>query len=151
MFISTSEELRRFCERAASSSVLAVDTEFLRERTYRPRLCLIQLATSADDIAAVDPLAISDLSPVVELFENPAITKVFHACSQDLEVIDGSLGCVPAPLFDTQLAAAFLGQRMQLGYGGLVEAYTGVRLAKAESLTDWSRRPLDPEQLTLTP
>lgn len=148
LFISTSEELRRFCERAASSSVLAVDTEFLRERTYRPRLCLIQLATSADDIAAVDPLAISDLSPVVELFENPAITKVFHACSQDLEVIDGSLGCVPAPLFDTQLAAAFLGQRMQLGYGGLVEAYTGVRLAKAESLTDWSRRPLDPDQLT---
>lgn len=148
MFISTPEELRAFCDRASSSKVLAVDTEFLRERTYHPRLCLIQLATSADDIAAVDPIAIRDLSPVAELFRNPSITKVLHASSQDLEVIDGALGCVPDPLFDTQLAAAFLGQRMQLGYGALVEAYTGVHLAKAESLTDWSRRPLDAEQLS---
>ena len=147
MFISTSEELARFCERASSSRVLAVDTEFLRERTYHPRLCLLQLAISPDDIAAVDPIAIRDLSPVARLFQDPAITKVIHACSQDLEVLDGALGCVPAPLFDTQVAAAFLGHRMQLGYGPLVEAYTGVHLAKAESLTDWSRRPLDPEQL----
>ena len=127
--------------------VLAVDTEFLRERTYRPRLCLIQLATSADDIAAVDPIAIRDLSPIARLFEDPSIVKILHACSQDLEVIDGAMGCVPSPMFDTQLAAAFLGHRMQLGYGALVESYTGVHLAKAESLTDWSRRPLDPEQL----
>ncbi|WP_154027535.1 ribonuclease D [Olsenella uli] len=148
MFISTPEELRAFCDRASSSKVLAVDTEFLRERTYHPRLCLIQLATSPDDIAAVDPLVLEDLSPVAELFRNPSIVKVIHACSQDLEVIDGTLGCVPEPMFDTQLAAAFLGHRMQLGYGALVESYTGVHLAKAESLTDWSRRPLDPEQLT---
>lgn len=147
LFISTSEELERFCERASSCPVLAVDTEFLRERTYRPKLCLIQLATSADDIAAVDPIAIRDLSPIADLFKNPAIVKVIHACSQDLEVIDGAMGCVPSPMFDTQLAAAFLGHRMQLGYGPLVESYTGVRLPKAESLTDWSRRPLDPEQL----
>ena len=147
MFISTSEELARFCERASSSRVLAVDTEFLRERTYHPRLCLLQLAISPDDIAAVDPIAIRDLSPVARLFQDPAITKVIHACSQDLEVLDVALGCVPTPLFDTQVAAAFLGHRMQLGYGPLVEAYTGVHLAKAESLTDWSRRPLDPEQL----
>ena len=90
MFISTSEELERFCERAAPSSVLAVDTEFLREKTFRPKLCLIQLATSPDDIAAVDPLAIADLSPIAELFTNPSITKVLHACGQDLEVIDGA-------------------------------------------------------------
>lgn len=147
MFISTSAELERFCERASSSKLLAVDTEFLRERTYHPRLCLLQLSTSADDIAAVDPIAISDLSPVAELFLDPSITKVIHACSQDLEVIDGTLGCVPQPLFDTQVAAAFLGQRMQIGYGPLVEAYTGVHLPKTESLTDWSRRPLEPEQL----
>lgn len=147
LFISTYEELERFCERASSSPVLAVDTEFLRERTYRPRLCLIQLATSADDIAAVDPIAIRDLSPIARLFEDPSIVKIVHACSQDLEVIDGAMGCVPSPMFDTQLAAAFLGHRMQLGYGALVESYTGVHLAKAESLTDWSRRPLDPEQL----
>ncbi len=148
LFISTYDELVSFCERAASSKVLAVDTEFLRERTYRPKLCLIQLATSADDIVAVDPLAISDLTPVAELFKNPSITKILHACSQDLEVIDGAMGCVPSPMFDTQVAASFLGHRMQMGYGALVEAYTGVHLAKAESLTDWSRRPLDPEQLT---
>ncbi len=148
LFISTYDELVSFCERAASSKVLAVDTEFLRERTYRPKLCLIQLATSADDIVAVDPLAISDLTPLAELFKNPSITKILHACSQDLEVIDGAMGCVPSPMFDTQVAASFLGHRMQMGYGALVEAYTGVHLAKAESLTDWSRRPLDPEQLT---
>lgn len=148
LFISTPGELAAFCERAASSNVLAIDTEFLRERTYRPRLCLLQLATSANDTAAVDPLALQNLSPVACLFTNPAITKVLHACSQDLEVIDGELGCVPSPIFDTQVAAAFLGQRMQLGYGALVEAYTGVHLAKTESLTDWSRRPLDPEQLS---
>lgn len=147
MFISTSEELERFCERASTSPVLAVDTEFLRERTYRPRLCLIQLATAEGEIAAVDPIAIHDLEPVARLFRDNSIVKVLHACSQDLEVIDGALGCVPSPMFDTQLAAAFLGHRMQLGYGALVESYTGVHLPKAESLTDWSRRPLDPEQL----
>lgn len=147
LFISTTEELERFCEQASQSSVLAVDTEFLRERTYRPRLCLIQLATSPDNIAAVDPLAIDDLEPIARLFRDNRIVKVLHACSQDLEVIDGAMGCVPSPMFDTQLAAAFLGHRMQLGYGALVEAYTGVHLPKAESLTDWSRRPLDPEQL----
>ena len=147
MFVSTPEDLAAFCERASSSPVLAVDTEFLRERTYHPRLCLIQLSTSADDIVAVDPLALDDLEPVARLFRDPSITKVIHACSQDLEVIDGTLGCVPAPLFDTQVAAAFLGHRMQMGYGPLVESYTGVHLPKTESLTDWSRRPLEPEQL----
>ena len=147
MFISTSEELAAFCERASSSKVLAIDTEFLRERTYHPRLCLLQLASSPEDIALVDPIAIRDLSPVASLFKDPAITKVIHSCSQDLEVLDGAMGCVPEPLFDTQVAASFLGHRMQLGYGPLVESYTGVHLAKAESLTDWSRRPLEPEQL----
>lgn len=147
LFISTSEELAAFCERASSSKVLAVDTEFLRERTYHPRLCLLQLASSPEDIALVDPIAIRDLSPVASLFKDPAITKVIHSCSQDLEVLDGAMGCVPEPLFDTQVAASFLGHRMQLGYGPLVESYTGVHLAKAESLTDWSRRPLEPEQL----
>jgi ribonuclease D len=146
VFISKPDELESFCDRARSSKVLAVDTEFLRERTYRPRLCLLQLAT-ADEIAAVDPLAMDDLSCVSALLTDTSITKVLHACSQDLEVLDGTLDVVPDPVFDTQLAAAFLGQRMQLGYGALVEAYTGVHLAKAESLTDWSRRPLDPEQL----
>ncbi|MCH3943295.1 MAG: ribonuclease D [Atopobiaceae bacterium] len=146
MFISDSTTLASFCERAADAKVLAVDTEFLRERTFYPKLCLIQLSTEAE-IAAVDPLAIEDLAPLEALLGDDSITKVFHACSQDLEVIGGTLGVFPHPVFDTQLAAAFLGRRMQLGYGPLVEAYTGVHLPKAESLTDWSRRPLDEKQL----
>ncbi len=146
MYISDYEELAAFCERAKTSRVIAIDTEFLRERTYHPRLCLIQVGTH-DETAAIDPLAIEDMSPLVRLLEDTSITKVFHACTQDMEVILSSLGCIATPVFDTQLAAAFLGQRQQIGYGALVEEYCGVRLAKAESLTDWSRRPLDPEQL----
>lgn len=146
MYLSTPEELRAFCERAASSKVLAVDTEFLREKTYYPKLCLVQVA-AGDDIVAIDPIAIKDLSPLAALFEDPAVTKVFHACSQDLEVILDGMGCMCAPVFDTQVAAAFLGMRQQISYGALVEAYCDVHLPKAESLTDWSRRPLDPEQL----
>ncbi len=146
MYLSTQAELASFCERAASSRVLAVDTEFLREKTFYPKLCLVQVA-AGDDIAAIDPLLIEDLSPLARLFEDPSITKVLHACSQDLEVILDGMGVVCAPVFDTQLAAAFLGMRQQVSYGSLVEAYCGVHLPKAESLTDWSRRPLDAEQL----
>ena len=146
MYISDATELSAFCERAAGTKVLAVDTEFLREKTFYPKLCLIQVATS-DESAAVDPILIDDLSSLVALLEDDGITKVFHACTQDLEVIQHALGCVPRPIFDTQVAAAFLGYRQQIGYGALVESCCGVRLPKAESLTDWSRRPLDPEQL----
>ena len=146
MYLSTQDELAAFCERAASSKVLAVDTEFLRERTYFPKLCLVQVSTGSE-IAAIDPILIEDLSPLARLFEDPTITKVFHACSQDLEVILDGMGCSCAPVFDTQVAAAFLGMRQQASYGALVEAYCGVCLPKAESLTDWSQRPLDPEQL----
>lgn len=146
MYLSTHDQLEAFCARAAGSKVIAVDTEFLREKTYFPKLCLVQVSFG-DEIAAIDPLAIDDLSPLARLFEDRSVTKVFHACSQDLEVILDGMGCVCAPVFDTQLAAAFLGLRQQVSYGALVEAYCGVRLPKAESLTDWSRRPLDPEQL----
>ena len=147
MYLSTSSELAEFCERAASAKVIAVDTEFLRERTFFPKLCLVQIS-AAGDIAAIDPILIDDLSPLVELLGDATVTKVFHACSQDLEVLLDGLGVSCAPVFDTQLAAAFLGLRQQISYASLVESYCGVRLPKAESLTDWSRRPLDPEQLT---
>lgn len=146
MYISEYQDLKAFCDRAASSRILAVDTEFLREKTYHPKLCLIQIATH-DESACVDPLAIDDLSPLRDLLVDERITKVFHACTQDLEVILHAMGVVAAPVFDTQLAAAFLGLRQQVGYAVLVEHYTGVRLPKADSLTDWSRRPLDDEQL----
>lgn len=146
MYISTPNELVEFCERARSHKVLAVDTEFLRERTYHPQLCLIQVATR-DEAVAIDPLLIDDLSPLAELLEDQSSTKVFHACDQDLEVIYSAMGIVPTPVFDTQLAAAFLGHRMQMGYGALVQAYQGLRLDKEAGLTDWSRRPLDADQL----
>lgn len=146
LYLTTQAELDDFCVEAKKARVLAVDTEFMREKTYYPQLCLVQVAAGST-IAAVDPIAIEDLSPLTALLADEAIVKVFHACSQDLEVLYDALGVVCAPVFDTQIAAAFLGLRTQLGLGQLVEAYTGVHLAKAESLTDWSRRPLDPEQL----
>lgn len=146
MLITTDEQLEAFAERASASEVLAIDTEFMREKTYSPRLCLLQMATD-DEQVAVDPFAVSRVEPLRALFSDPSITKVLHACSQDMEVILQYCGVLPRPLFDTQIAAAFLGDHYQIGYGPLVEAYTGVCLPKAESLTDWTRRPLDAAQL----
>ncbi len=146
MFLSSDDDVKKFCERARGKRVLAVDTEFLRERTYHPKLCLIQVATH-DEVAAIDALCVGDLSPLADLFEDESITKVFHACDQDLEVILDHMGVLPRPVFDTQLAASFLGHRMQMGYGALVQTFEGVHLAKADGLTDWSKRPLDDEQL----
>ena len=146
LFIQDGQTLRAFCERAAASHILAVDTEFLREKTYYPKLCLIQLGTH-DEVVAVDPLLIHDLSPIRALFEDSSITKIFHACSQDLEVIAHAIGGTCGPVFDTQIAASFLGMRQQVSYASLVEAYEHVHLPKAESLTDWSQRPLDDNQL----
>ena len=146
MYLSTQDQLEDFCRQIEGEKVIAVDTEFLREKTYYPKLCLVQVG-AGELTAAIDPLLIEDLTPLAKIFEDATVTKVFHACGQDLEVILDGMGCVCAPVFDTQLAAAFLGMRQQVSYGSLVEAYCGVRLPKAESLTDWSRRPLDPEQL----
>ncbi len=146
MYISTSDELSAFCERIGNEPVIAVDTEFLRERTYYPKLCLVQVGTPTE-IGAIDPILIEDLSPLAHIFADERVTKVFHACGQDLEVILDGMSVTCASVFDTQVAAAFLGMRQQVSYASLVEAYAGVRLPKAESLTDWSRRPLDPEQL----
>lgn len=146
MYLSTQEELKAYCDEASTCRVVAVDTEFLREKTYFPRLCLIQV-NAGGNIAAIDPILIEDLSLLAAIFEDPDVVKVFHACSQDLEVLWDGMGCVCRNVFDTQVAAAFLGFRQQIGYGPLVDAYCGVSLPKAEALTDWSQRPLDPEQL----
>lgn len=146
-YIFCEDDLAVFCERAVFSKILAVDTEFLRERSYYPKLCLIQLAVP-QEVAVVDPLRIKDLGALKELLADERIVKIFHACSQDLEVIQDALDCVPKPVFDTQVGAAFLGMRQQVGYGCLVERFCGVHLPKAEALSDWSRRPLDEEQLS---
>ena len=147
MIISTESELAAFCARAAAFDAVAVDTEFLRERTFHPRLCLIQVGTP-DESVAIDPIALEGhLDPLAQLFVNPKVLKVFHACTQDMEVLLHALGVLPAPIFDTQVAAAFLGERLQIAYNGLVQAFCGVTLPKTESLTDWSRRPLTAQQI----
>lgn len=146
MYISTNEDLAAFCRRARTYAAVAVDTEFLRERTFHAKLCLVQVATP-DECAAIDPLAIDDLTPLAALMADVDTLKVFHACSQDMEVLDHTLGVLPAPIFDTQIAAGFLGERSQVSYNGLVHTFCGVTLPKTESLTDWSRRPLSPKQI----
>lgn len=146
MYISTHEELAAFCERAAAFDAVAIDTEFLRERTFHPKLCLVQAATP-DECVAIDPLAIDDLSPLAKFMADTSVIKVFHACSQDMEVLYNTLGELPCPIFDTQIAAAFLGERMQISYHNLVHTFCDVSLPKSESLTDWARRPLTDKQV----
>ena len=145
-YIANQENLEAFVRRARSSAVLAVDTEFLREKTYYANLCLLQLATDTE-VAVVDPFAIEDLSVLVPLMEDPSIVKLFHAAGQDLEIIYRELGVLPSPVFDTQVAAALLGHTQQIGYGPLVHSVCGVSLKKSDSFTDWSRRPLSDSQL----
>jgi len=145
-FIDTPEDLATLCQQFANKDWLAVDTEFLREKTYYPQLCLIQIA-SDDVIACVDPLAISDLTPLLDILYNPDVTVVFHAARQDLELLYMIRGELPPSLFDTQLAATVLGYGDQIGYANLVKQCVDVELDKAHSRTDWTKRPLDPAQI----
>ena len=117
----------------------------MRDRTYYAQLCLLQMATE-DEVVLVDPLQVKDLRPLVPLLENEQVVKLFHAGTQDIEILYRELGCVPRPVFDTQIAAALLGQTQQVGYGALVQSVCGVHLKKADSYTDWSRRPLSESQ-----
>lgn len=135
-----------FLDAASGSSLLAIDTEFLREKTYYPKLCLVQIATDAD-VYVLDPLSGIDISRIGLLLENETIMKVFHACTQDVEILLHATGALPTPAFDTQVAAAFLGHTQQMGLGALVHAFCGVSLKKGDSFTDWSRRPLTESQL----
>ena len=146
VYIEDQEALEAFARRARRSSVLAIDTEFLREKTYYARLCLIQFATD-DEVAVVDPFAIKDLHVLAPLLEDPDVMKVLHSGGQDLEIWWHEVGVLPQPLFDTQVAAALLGHTQQIGYGALVGAECGVALKKVDSFTDWSRRPLSESQL----
>lgn len=146
MYIANQENLVAFVERAMQSSVLAIDTEFLREKTYYAKLCLLQLATD-DETAIVDPFEVDDLSVLAPVLQNENVMKLFHAGSQDLEILLREVGVLPWPLFDTQVAAALLGHTQQIGYAALVHAECGVTLKKIDSFTDWSRRPLSASQL----
>ncbi|WP_165045339.1 MULTISPECIES: ribonuclease D [unclassified Adlercreutzia] len=146
MYIIDQDTFSLFLRRAERSSVLAIDTEFLREKTYYPRLCLLQLATD-DEIAIVDPFEVRDLSPMRDVLLNEHVVKLFHAGSQDLEILLHAVGVLPTPVFDTQAASAVLGHTQQIGYAALVHMRCGVALKKADSFTDWSRRPLSESQL----
>lgn len=139
-------ELERFCERAGSASFLALDTEFVRQRTYFAKLGLIQIAVD-DQLVLVDPLAIADLRPLWQLLANPSIRVVIHAGGEDYEILGQAMGTVPNNVFDTQIAAAFLGMGDALGYAALVERFGGPVLDKSQSRTDWTARPLSEEQL----
>lgn len=145
-FINEPAQLVAFCRQIADSDWLAVDTEFLREKTYYPQLCLIQVATD-DVIACIDPLVLTDLSPLLDILYNPAVTVVFHAARQDLELLYLLRENLPTPVFDTQVAATVLGYGDQIGYANLVKQTLNVDLDKAHSRTDWTQRPLDPAQI----
>src|SRR5205085_6800723 len=120
--------------------------EFMREKTYYPQLCLIQVSDGTTT-ACIDPLALPDLGPLLALLDDPGVLKVFHAASQDLELFYHLTGRVPSPVFDTQLAAALTGHGDQIGYANLVKAVLGVELDKAHTRADWSRRPLSEAEL----
>ncbi len=150
--LTTTEELATFCKRAASAPYVTVDTEFLRERTYYSKLCLIQLAIpgeAEEDAVLVDPLVSGmSLDPLFELFRNEAVVKVFHAARQDLEIFFIEGGVIPKPLFDTQVAAMVAGFGEQVGYETLVRKIAHAPLDKSSRFTDWSRRPLTDAQKT---
>lgn len=149
LYVATADELQHAVSLLAASEFIALDTEFMRESTYYPMLCLVQAATH-DACVLVDPLAVKDLQPLWSLLDERRRLKVLHAARQDLEVMSQAPrapGGIPAPLFDTQLAAAFLGLPAQIGYGNLVAERLGHTLAKGHARTDWTRRPLSAEQL----
>lgn len=146
--ITDSKSLAELCERLSSAPFVAVDTEFMRENSYWPDLCLIQIADDKE-AAAIDPKADGiDLTPLLNLLvENEDVLKVFHAGGQDIEIVHNLTGKTPHPMFDTQIAAMALGQGDQVGYSNLVDSWLGITLDKGARFTDWSRRPLDKRQI----
>ena len=145
-FIDSLAALRRFCTELGRPEWVALDTEFLRERTYFPKFCLLQVA-SGDCVACIDPLAVDDLSPLDPLLDDRGVLKIFHAGRQDLEILYRRRGRLPLPLFDTQLAAPYVGLPEQMGYAALAAELLGAHLDKGHTRTDWSARPLSEAQL----
>ncbi|NJR78975.1 ribonuclease D [Sphingomonas corticis] len=146
--ITDSATLANLCARLSDAPFVTVDTEFMRESTYYPELCLIQIADT-QEAAAIDPMAPGiDLAPLLDLLvDNEDVLKVFHAGGQDLEIVYNLTGKTPHPLFDTQVAAMALGQGEQIGYSNLVDSWLGIQVDKGARFTDWSRRPLDQRQV----
>lgn len=144
--ISTSAALTQVCEQARLADVIMLDTEFVRTRTYHPQLGLIQLY-DGEQLVLIDPLEIDDMQSFSELLVDTSVTKVLHACGEDLEVFQHAFGCTPTPMIDTQLMAAFLGYGLSTGFAALVNDYLDIELDKSESRADWLARPLTDKQL----
>jgi ribonuclease D len=145
-YIDSAPDLARYCGRLGVADWIALDTEFLREKTYYPKLCLLQIATP-DSVACIDPLALDDLDPILDLIFDAGITKVMHSARQDMEIFYHLRGKAPAPVFDTQIAALLLGYPDQIGYGNLVREVLNVSLEKLHTRADWSVRPLTRDQI----
>jgi len=147
--VTKTSELAEICRTLAGHDYVAVDTEFMRDVTYWPKLCLIQIGAPGTDVSLIDALAPDlDLKPFLELMANETVTKVFHAARQDVEIIYHLGGLIPHPLFDTQVAAAVCGHGESVGYEALVREITKGSIDKSHRFTDWSRRPLSDAQLT---
>ncbi len=146
MLIDDDSQLKAFVKRCCTSPYMAIDTEFLREKTYYARLCLIQVAIEGE-VAIIDPFAIKDITLLNDALTSPDVVKIFHASSQDIEILYHETGVVPRPVFDTQVAAALLGKSQQASYSSLVSSYCSVNLPKKDSFTDWSQRPLKDSQI----
>ena len=145
--ITDTDTLAALCGRLASSDFVAVDTEFMRENTYYPLLCLVQIGDDKE-AAAVDPLAEGiDLAPLLDLLTKEDVLKVFHAGGQDVEIVHNLTGTTPRPIFDTQVAMMAVSQNEQIGYSNLVEHWLGRSVDKGQRFTDWSRRPLTTKQI----
>jgi ribonuclease D len=144
--ITTSAELEQACDRLAQGDFLALDTEFHRESTYWPQLCLVQAAT-ADFDCMIDPLSGVDLAPFLKLVADPGRTKVFHAARQDIEIFAKLLGAPPGPIFDTQIAAMACGLGDSISYENIVMRVVKAQIDKSSQFTDWARRPLSEKQL----
>lgn len=145
-YINRPEQLLPLCEQIQQEPWIALDTEFLREKTYYPKFCLLQIA-APDWVACVDPLSIDDLTPLFDVIYNPNIVKVLHSCRQDLEIFYQITGRIPQPIFDTQIAAPLLGLQENPGYAMLVSSFLNINLSKAHTRTDWTQRPLSQDQI----
>ncbi|MBV1915674.1 MAG: ribonuclease D [Pseudomonadales bacterium] len=144
--VTDQARLAELAEQWSQCDCIALDTEFVRTRTFYAIPGLVQIHDGENGYL-IDPVAIPDFSDLVDLFENPKVTKILHACSEDLEIFDQLVGMVPTPLFDTQVAAAFLGKGYSLGYRGLIEDMFGVSIPKEETRSNWVQRPLTDAQL----
>jgi len=146
LYIDTDAALAAFCQSLAEADTLAVDTEFIREKTYYSKLCLIQIATDTL-VACIDPLAIKNIDPLLDILYDPNKLKLMHAARQDMEIFYFMRNQLPCPVFDTQIAATILGHGDQIGYSALIEEFSCIKLEKAHARTDWQQRPLQAAQL----